>query len=408
MAKSLHVDVVEQGISLALGATEGNNLVMSAPKIFSGSSNRPLAEKVAALLDTSLAEASTFGESQVTKFANKEINAKILSSVREHDVFIVQSGFGDCSVNDGVMELMIMANALKIASARRVTAVLPYLPYSKQSKQKRRGAIPAKLIADLLKVAGVSQVVCVDLHYMQMQGFFDMPMDNIKVTPIVTSYLRENLEDYKSFVVVAKNAGGSKRAALLAKRLQLDFAMIFGEQTKYAECLSEETLLYEDGSQQASYLELEDSDVSREPPALDGRRLSSEQMPPDILGGDDDESTGTCVIGEIDKRPVIIADDMINGPEPFVKAAKLLRKEGATKVVILATHGLFAGDAAKVFQESEHIDKIFVTNSIPQEKSQSICSKIHVIDLSLIIAETIRRLHNDESLASLYGAKPKF
>lgn len=413
-------------------------------KVFSGSSNRQLAEQIAAHLDVSLAESKSLGDSQVTKFANKEINAKILCSVRETDVYVIQSGAGDVDVNDGLMELFIMINALKIASAKRVTAVLPYFPYSKQSKQKRRGAIPAKLIAQLLKVAGVDAVLCIDLHHMQMQGFFDMPMDNIKVTPLLTAFIAHTIPNYESCVVVAKNAGASKRAALIAKRLKLDFAMIFGEQTKFAEMLSEETLFGDDGSLAAAQSEIgkaaarssvsaeeesrtkdsdapgpDDSMISvaasvdlsasvdltasmSKPRRRSGSRIGGGPGRSSTEFGDEEPEPGTSVIGDVTGRSCILADDLLDSAEPYIKAAKLLCDNGATSVTITATHGIFSNKAAQKLQDCSYIDMIIVSNSIPQDNAMEMCSKIRILDISFLVAESIRRLHNDESLEAVY------
>lgn len=360
-----------------LSNLNNNKTIMSSPygpiKIFTGNSNPKLAAAVAKHLDTKLSAA------QVSKFANKETNVAILESVRSNDVFIIQSGCG--SVNDMCMEMFILTNACKTASASRVVGVMPYFPYSKQSKQKRRGAIPAKLVASMLEVAGVSQVVTIDLHHMQMQGFFDMPVDNVKLSPLLSQYIREQIPNYQQAVIVAKNAGASKRAALIAKRLRLDFALIFGEQTKFAETLSEERL----GGNSAD-------------------AASAEVMGEDIqlAEGLDEDSYGTSVVGSVEGKVAIIVDDLIDTAHPFVLAADLLKKNKATSIYVLATHGMFSGKAAEDFQNSE-IDYVVVTNTIPQDDNIARCEKLRVIDCSPVLAETIRRIHNNESMVNLYG-----
>jgi len=375
-------------------------------KIFSGSSNPALSAKVAEHLALEVADAT------IHKFANNETNVKIGDSVRGEDVFIIQSGTGLEKTNDCVMELFIMINALNTASAGRVTAVIPYFPYSKQSKQKRRGTIPAKLMASLLKVSGVDQVLTMDLHHMQMQGFFDIPIDNLKASPIVMNFIRDTIPNYETSVVVAKNAGASKRAALIAKRLKLDFAMIFGEQTKFAECLSEETLLGLDGSLDAATAEAQ-SDTFDESGAT---KAASEGADVDVrvddmagsvhvdLTEDAEESAhGGSVIGSVDGRPCLLIDDLIDSARPFVQAAKLLKQHKATRVTIIATHGMLSGSAAAELQACTFVDEVIVTNTIPQEQNMKVCSKIRVIDCSPVIGECIRRIHNDESLASVFG-----
>eukprot|EP00053_Salpingoeca_punica_P012772 m.114693 g.114693 ORF g.114693 m.114693 type:complete len:354 (-) comp16037_c0_seq1:410-1471(-) len=343
-------------------------------RILSGNSNLKLAELVAGHLDTKLTNCD------VRKFANQETSVAILESVRACDTFIFQSGCG--SVNDMCMEMFILIAACKTASANRVVGVLPYFPYGKQSKQKRRGAIPAKLIADMLKVAGVHQVITMDLHHMQMQGFFDMPVDNVKSSPLFSLYLKEHVPNAHQAVIVAKNAGASKRAALIAKRLRMDFALIFGEQTKFAETLSEERL-GEDGSLEAA-----------------SEEVQAESM--QMTEGLDEDSYGTSVIGSVEGRTAIIVDDLIDTARPFVMAAELLLKNKASAVWVVATHGIFSGDAAEQFQASV-VEKIVVTNTIPQVEFQKRCSKLDVIDCSAVLAETVRRIHNNESMANLYG-----
>eukprot|EP00052_Salpingoeca_macrocollata_P000532 m.20741 g.20741 ORF g.20741 m.20741 type:complete len:361 (-) comp10613_c0_seq1:79-1161(-) len=343
-------------------------------KIFTGNSNPQLAELVAEHLSVPVAKA------RVGKFANQETSVEVLDSVRMADVFIMQSGCG--SVNDMCMEMFILINACKIACASRVVGVLPYFPYSKQSKQKKRGAIPAKLMATLLKVAGVTQVLTMDLHHMQMQGFFDCPVDNVKLSPLLSSWIKEEVNDYQQAVIVAKNAGASKRAALIAKRLRLDFALIFGEQTRFAEALSEERL-GTDGSADAASEEVQGED-------------------PQLMGGADEDSYGNSVVGSVDGRIVIVIDDLIDTAHPFVLAANLLKRNNAAKIYVLATHGIFSGTAAEDFQACADIDHLVVTNTIPQHEKQARCAKLRVIDCSAVLAETIRRIHNDESMSNLY------
>lgn len=302
----------------------------------------------------------------------------ILESVRGADVYIVQSGCGN--VNDMCMETFILIAACRTASAQRVVAVLPYFPYSKQSKQKRRGTIPAKLVATMLKVAGVTQVITVDLHHMQMQGFFDVPVDNVRTSPLFVHYIKDNVPDFQRAVIVAKNAGASKRAALIAKRLRVEFALIFGEQTKFAETLAEERL----GQDELRA-------VSHE---VDGED-------PELAAGLDEDSYGTSVIGNVEDRICILVDDLIDSAHPFVLAADLLRRHKAKGIYVMATHGLLSGTAAEEFEKS-CIDQVVVTNTIPQDVHMTKCKKLRVIDCSIIVSETVRRVHNNESVANLY------
>eukprot|EP00051_Salpingoeca_urceolata_P033045 m.18620 g.18620 ORF g.18620 m.18620 type:complete len:352 (-) comp5754_c0_seq1:70-1125(-) len=347
---------------------------MSSLKFFAGNSNKPLASMVAGHLDV------VVGNAEVKKFANQETSVRVLESVRDADVFIMQSGCG--KVNDSCMELFIMLSACRIASARRIVGVVPYFPYSKQSKQKKRGTIPAKLVASLMKVAGVTHLITLDLHHMQMQGFFDVPIDNVKMSPVFIRHIREKYSDkLDQVVIVAKNAGASKRAALVAKRLRVDFAMIFGEQTAFAELLSEERLI-KDGSEDAAGEEGE------------GKQGLAENA--------DEETWGSSLIGDVEGRITIMIDDMIDTAKSFVQAAELLKANGARQVLIMATHGLLSGDCPTEFEACNAIDEVVVTNSIPQDQHMAVCSKIKVLDCSHVLAEVIRRVHFNESMASMY------
>ena len=193
---------------------------MRSSKLFAGSSHSELAKKVAARLGLPL------GKVLVDRFANNETRVELLETVRGEDVYVLQTGIGD--VNDMLMELLIMIHDCKMASARRVTAVIPYFPYSKQSKKRKpRGAITAKLIANMLLTAGVDHIITLDLHASQIQGFFDIPVDNLFAEPSIARYIQETYPDYESrAVVVAKNAGGAKRVTSLADRMKMDFALL--------------------------------------------------------------------------------------------------------------------------------------------------------------------------------------
>lgn len=340
----------------------------NALKIITGTAYREQAEAVASALDLKMSDAS------VVKFLNGETSVQLKETVRGADVFIIQSGTG--MVNDACMELFILASAIKGASARRVTAVMPYFPYSKQSKSKakKRGGIPAQLVARLLHVAGVDHVITLDLHYMQMMGFFAMPVDNVKVSPLLIDYVRLNVPDYQKLVVVAKNAGASKKAALIATKLGVRMAVIHGEHEAFADVLSEERI---------------DDFVGQE------AELDDEMQ-------DEAELTGFQLIGNVKGQCVLIADELINTADSFLAAAKISRDNGAIGVILLATHGLFAGRAPEIFQESALIDSIIVTNTCELKSALSRCNKIKVIDCSPVVAEAIRRVHNHESLAALY------
>eukprot|EP00730_Choanoeca_flexa_P013929 TRINITY_DN5886_c0_g1_i1.p1 TRINITY_DN5886_c0_g1~~TRINITY_DN5886_c0_g1_i1.p1 ORF type:complete len:388 (+),score=90.58 TRINITY_DN5886_c0_g1_i1:106-1269(+) len=350
-------------------------------KLLGGNSNPGLWAKVAEHLQVPLAE------TEIQQFANSETGVNVHETVRQTDVYIMQSGCGDVNPNTATMELCILAQACSNASAERVTAVLPYFPYSKQSKQKKRGAIAAKLVADLLQVAGFTHILTFDLHHMQMQGFFGLPVDNVKCSPLLLDYIRDQIPDNEDCVIAAKNAGASKRAALIAKRRQAEYAMIFGEHTKFAETLAEERW-GGDGSDEAARTEAKG--------AVD---LDLEE----VEEGLDDGCQGDGVIGDVTGRDVIIVDDLIDGADSFIRAAEMFRANGCDKVYIVATHGLLSGDAPQKLQDCAAIERVAVTNTIPQEEHQKQCPKLDVIDCSEVVAEAIRRVHFDESLYAMYS-----
>eukprot|EP00049_Salpingoeca_infusionum_P018405 m.357114 g.357114 ORF g.357114 m.357114 type:complete len:364 (+) comp17707_c0_seq1:195-1286(+) len=354
-------------------------------KLLGGSSGSTLLDAVSGHLGRPLVKA------EVQKFANSETRVAICESVRDADVYVVQTGYGGktangsaTTLNDSCMELFIMASGCRLASANRIYAVLPYFPYSKQSKQKKRGTIPARLIADMLKVSGFTGVITLDLHHMQMQGFFSIPINNVKSSPLIVDYIKKRVENYQGCVVLAKNAGASKRAALIAKRLKIDFAIIIGESTKFAELLSEERL-DGDGSEAAAQIErlASHADAQCETP-------------------EDEDVQGDGLLGNVSGRDVIIVDDLLDSAEPFLSAVSLLTKAGAGRIYVVCTHGIFSGHACTQLMACDAVTRVAVTNSIPQDENIKVCPKIDVIDCSQVIAETIRRVHHNESLFSLY------
>ncbi|ORY05742.1 phosphoribosyl pyrophosphate synthetase 1-like 1 [Basidiobolus meristosporus CBS 931.73] len=326
---------------------------MRRTKVFAGSSNPELSRLIVERLGINEAPVS------LKKFSNKETSIEIGASVRDEDVFIVQSGCG--SVNDNIMELLILTNACKFASAKRVTAVLPYFPYSKQSKKKSRSAITAKLLANMLTVAGVNHIITMDLHASQMQGFFNRPVDNLYAEPNIAKWIMENEPNYMSGVVVSKNAGGAKRVTSLADRLNVDFALIHSD----------------------PQVRFHHSD--------NGAILQ--------------EGEGITLVGDVEGRVVFLLDDMIDGSKSFIKAADHLCKRcKATRVYVVATHGLLSGDSLKELEGCSSIYQVVITNTIalPESKRQNI-TKLRIIDISGTLAEAIRRTHNGESISFLFN-----
>ncbi|KAI9298480.1 ribose-phosphate pyrophosphokinase 1 [Neoconidiobolus thromboides FSU 785] len=334
---------------------------MRQVKIFGGSSHPELSELISQKLAHPLAPLTT------KKFSNQESVVEIGTSVRNEDVFIIQSGSG--KVNDNLMELLIAVSACKIASASRVTAVLPYFPYSKQSKSKNtRSCIAAQLVADMISVAGVDHVITMDLHASQMQGFFNVPVDNLYAEPAIAKWIRDSVPNYKDGVVVSKNAGGAKRVTSLADCLDIDFALIHNDPNHKAK-------------------------NSRE------YYTHSEPLP---------EPKSPCeslaVVGDVAGKIVFLCDDIIDKCNNFIQASdQLINKHGAAKVFIIATHGVLSGDSLTKLEECSTIHKVVVTNTypIPVERRKGV-SKLEIIDISGTLAEAIRRTHNGESISFLF------
>ncbi|KAL0870460.1 hypothetical protein ABMA27_005455 [Loxostege sticticalis] len=313
-------------------------------KVFTGTSHPEIAKMIVARLGIPLGRATT------KYFSNKETNVEIGESVRGDDVYIVQSGCGD--INDSLMELFIMINACKIASASRVTAVIPCFPYSRQDKkEKSRAPITAKLLANLVSVAGADHVITIDLHASQIQGFFNIPVDNLYAEPAITKWIKENIPEWKSSVMVSPDAGGVKRMTAIADRLDIDFAIIHKERQRA------------------------------------------------------NQGDSTVLVGDVNNRTAIMVDDLADTCDTIVKGAEKLRDAGASKIYAILTHGVFAGNAIDKINSS-CLEAIVVTNTIPQEKHMKVCPKLQTIDISVMLAEAIRRTHYAESVSYLFTNVP--
>jgi len=326
-------------------------------------------------------------------FSNKETRISIQASVRNKDVYVLQVISGD--PNDCVMELLMMCYALKTSCCRRVIAVVPYLPYSKQSKMRNRGAIPAKMLAQLLCRAGMDHMITMDLHTKEVQGFYNCPVDNLRASPFLIQYIQERVVDYTNAVIVARQPGAALHANSFAERLRLDFAVLHGEQME------------------------EDSDKCdgrHSPPSLrHARTLSmSAQYPSEGLYSTQPTPLGLpakvkkllTIVGDVKNRVAIIVEDIVDDANALVDAARMLKQNGgALKVYVVATHGLFSGDAPTVIMESQ-IDEVIVTNTVPVDSKISICPKIKVVDISPILSEAVRRIHNGESMSYLFRNIP--
>ncbi|KAI7899696.1 phosphoribosyl synthetase-associated domain-containing protein [Cokeromyces recurvatus] len=321
-------------------------------------------------------------------------------------------------MNDNIIELCIMIQAARIGSSKRITAVLPYFPYCKQSKRKGRTSITAKLIANMLAVAGVDHIITMDLHASQMQGFFQRPVDNLYAEPVIARWITQSVPNWQNGVIVSKNAGGAKRVTSLADALRLDFALIHkdrsrmgpqgqnrpysgmpksGEGDSSARVYEEELAVKEDNHDEdltASISSLNDAGIN-------GDVLNAAVS---VVSDKDGESTITLV-GDVKGKIAFLTDDIIDNVGTFLDAAEhLVKKCGADKVYIIATHGVLSGNAIQKIEACDSVYKLVVTNTfpIPKEKMDQ-SSKLIVIDISYTLAEAIRRTHNGESVSYLFN-----
>jgi ribose-phosphate pyrophosphokinase len=313
--------------------------VLERLMVFTGNANPRLAQEVAKHLNLSL------GRAIVGRFSDGEVMVEIMENVRGKDVFVLQS---TCApTNDNLMELLVMVDALKRSSAARVTAAIPYFGYARQDRRPRsaRVAISAKVVANMLTSVGVARVLTMDLHADQIQGFFDMPVDNVYAAPVLLGDVWK--QRYDNLIVVSPDVGGVVRARALAKRLESDLAII----------------------------------DKRRP-----RANVSEVM---------------NVIGEVKGRTCVIMDDMVDTAGTLVKAAQVLKEEGATKVVAYCTHAVLSGAAVERINKSD-LDELVVTDTIPLREDAQGSAKIRQLSVAGLLAETILRIFNEDSVSSLF------
>jgi ribose-phosphate pyrophosphokinase len=309
-------------------------------RVFCGNSNPDLAEKICASLGVPLSAA------KVKTFSDGEIMVEIGENVRGRDVYLIQS---TCApTNNNLMELLIMMDALKRASASTITAVIPYYGYARQDRKVApRTPITSKLVADLVTTSGADRVVTVDLHAGQIQGFFNIPVDNLYAAPVILSHLKKRFTDSEKIVMVSPDAGGTERARAFAKRLGCTLAVIDKRRT---------------GPNVAEVMHL---------------------------------------IGEVRDKTAIILDDMIDTAGTLTQAAKALKEHGATTIFACATHGVLSGPAIERINNSD-IEHLIVTDSIPLGNKAAMSAKIEVLTVADLLAEAIRRIHEDESVSSLF------
>jgi len=313
-------------------------------RLLAGNSHPELAQSVAERLGVLLTPCT------VKKFSNGEINVKISESIRDEDIFIIQSGCSD--VNDNFMELLILISACKTASARRITAIIPCFPYARMDKKdKSRAPITAKLVANMIAVAGCDHVITMDLHASQIQGFFDIPVDNLFSEPLMIAYIKMHIEGWKNGIIVSPDAGGAKRVTMIADKWGVEFALIHRKR---------------DGKAQDAPERME------------------------------------ILVGDVCDKVAILVDDMIDSGNTLTMAARTLKEKGAKSVHALISHGLLSETNLSLVEQLP-LKELVVTNTIPQKQHEDGCSKLVTLDISPIIAESIRRTHNGESISLLFG-----
>lgn len=310
-------------------------------KIFTGNSNPEFARRVANDAGVNI------GHSQVSRFADGEVQVEIHESVRGSHVFVIQS---TCPpVDQSYMELFIMLDALKRASAKHITAVIPYFGYARQDRKVApRAPISAKCVADLITTAGADRIVCVDLHAAQIQGFFNVPVDHLFAIPTVARAWREEMGYGDQFVVVSPDAGGVERARAFAKRVESSIAII------------------------------------------DKRRSGP------------NEAKAINLIGDVKGKTAIIVDDMIDTAGTLTQGVESILKHGAKAVHAIATHPLLSGPAVSRIQESG-LQKVWVTDTIPLGQQANACDKLKQISMSAVVAEAIKRIYGNDSVSSLFS-----
>lgn len=344
--------------------------------LFTGNSHQELARLVASRLSLKLGTCAVFQKS------NQETQVEIQESVRGKDVFILQSGSRD--VNDAIMELLIMAYACKTSSAKRIVGVIPYLPYSKQCKMRKRGSIVSKLLASMMCKAGLQHIITMDLHQKEIQGFYEVPIDNLRASPFLIQYIQDQIPSHQNTVIVAKTPSAAKKAQSYAERLRVGIAVIHGEAQVY------------EGDQ-------DHEDGRNSPPPVD-QVVSSKSLgdwPQSMPVLTAKEKPPITVVGDVKGKIAIVVDDIIDDVEPFISAATALKERGACKVYVMVTHGILSINNPTVLQES-CIDEVVVTNTVPHEGQKLQCEKIKTVDISFIISEAIRRIHYGESMSYLF------
>jgi len=307
--------------------------------VFSGNAHPELSAEIAGRLSLPL------GKALVGQFSDGELMVEIQENVRGRDVFIVQPT--SAPTNDNLMELLVMIDAMRWASARRIIAVIPYFGYARQDRRPRSARVPitARLAAKMIGTAGANRVLTMDLHADQIQGFFDIPVDNVYASPILLGDIWR--QKYPDLMVVSPDVGGVVRARALAKRMEADLAII----------------------------------DKRRPKANEAKVMN--------------------IIGDVEGRSCVLIDDLVDTAGTLCKAARALKEGGAAKVVAYCTHAVLSGTAVATINASV-LDELVVTNTIPLREDARACSRIRPLTIAGLLGETMRRIHNDESVTSLF------
>ena len=307
--------------------------------VFTGNANPRLAQDVVRHLSISI------GRAVVGRFSDGEVMVEILENVRGKDVFVLQST--SMPTNDNLMELLVLVDALKRASAGRITAAIPYFGYARQDRRPRSVRVPitAKVVANMLTTVGIDRLLTMDLHSDQIQGFFDIPVDNIYSMPILLGHLWKN--DYQNLVVVSPDVGGVVRARQMAKRLECDLAII-----------------------------------DKRCPKFNVAKVMN-------------------IIGDVDGRTCVIMDDMVDTANTLCEAARALKEQGAASVMAYCTHAVLSGKAVERIADSA-LDKLVVTDTIPLREDAKACTRIHQLSVASLLAETMLRISNEDSVSSLF------
>lgn len=346
--------------------------------IFSGQSHLRLAEDICSHVGIRL------GDILVANSSSTETEVKLQESIRGKEVYIIQSG--SKRVNNDVFEMLTMVYACRTSCARKIVAVMPYLPYSQQCRMRRRACITSKLIAKMMCNAGINHLITMDLHQREIHGFFDCSVDNLRSSPFLLQYILDNIPDYSDSVIVARHPRATRHVSSYAERLQVSFAVIHGE-------LKEE--------------EEQEIDGRTSPPMTPRVAVPAPfefacSYPTPIPNIQQKIKPTLSVVGSVQDKTAIILDDIIDDVEPWALLATFLKEQGAVRVFAMATHGILSGNALEHISKSDCLDRVIVTNTVPLSTELQNCSKIAIVDVSKMFAEAIRRIHNGESMSKLF------